>query len=466
MHSSGSERRSVVVGGGMLGAAVARGLAAAGREVVLLEAAPALGGLTSAWTIDTAQGPLVWDRFYHVVLGQDARAIAMLRRLGLGDDLHFSTVRSELLAGGRIHPMSSVLDLLQLPVLDPVSRVRVGATVGLGAVLPVSGGDRTTSAKWLRRWSGPAATDALWLPLLRAKLGASAELASARFIRSTFRRLLVARLRGGDGDRFGWVGGGYATVLERLAAELAGAGVDVRTSSPATGLARDGATWRVTTAAGDLVCDEVVLTTPGPVARHLAAGVAPQQFSIGLDRVPYLGCICVSVVLRRAVTGGYLTYVTDDTPYTAVVEMTNLVDVARTGGLHLVYLPRYCAPDDPAFDQDEQALAGAYVADLLRRYPHLTPDDVLASRVARARHVMPVPVPGRGADRPPVRTGADGLYLASSAQVTDGTLNVETTLALAEQALAEILGSGRPTPVEPEKRSRATVSAVTAASGE
>ena len=67
----------------------------------------------------------------------------------------------------------------------------------------------------------------------------------------------------------------------------------------------------------------------------------------------YLGCVCVSVVLRSRVTGGYLTYVTDETPYTAVVEMTNLVDPehsGQTGGKHLVYLPRYCAPDDPAFD--------------------------------------------------------------------------------------------------------------------
>ena len=120
---------------------------------MLVEAAPTLGGLASAWTLDTPDGPVTWDRFYHVVLGQDRRVIALLQRLGLADALHFTTVRSELLAGGRVHPMSSVLDLLRLPVLDLPSRVRVGATVALGAVLPVAGGDRTTSAPWLRRWS-------------------------------------------------------------------------------------------------------------------------------------------------------------------------------------------------------------------------------------------------------------------------------------------------------------------------
>jgi protoporphyrinogen oxidase/peptidoglycan/xylan/chitin deacetylase (PgdA/CDA1 family) len=446
MVSADSSGRVVIVGGGMLGAAMADGLVAAGRHVVLLEAAPSLGGLASAWSIDTPAAPLTWDRFYHVVLGQDRRVIALLERLGLGPAVHFTTVRSELLAGGQVLPMSSVLDLLRLPVLDPLSRVRVGATIGLGAVLPVAGGERTTSAAWLRRYSGRAATEALWLPLLRAKLGEEAERASARFIRSTFRRLLIARLRGGDGDRFGWVEGGYAAILERLAIELFTAGADVRTATKATGLARDeqSGTWRVSTSSGDLVAEEVVLATPGPIARSLTAdlaGPAASSLRAALDRVPYLGCVCVSVVLRRLVTGGYLTYVTDDTPYTAVVEMTNLVDPAQMGGRHLVYLPRYCAPGDAAFDAADDAIAQHCVEDLLRRYPQLTPDDVIATRVAKARHVMPVPVPGRGADAPPARTGLPGLYLASSAQVTDGTLNVETTLGLAEAALAAMLGT-------------------------
>ncbi len=461
----GGDRRVVVIGGGMLGAAVADRLCATepGTEVVLLEAAPSLGGLTSAWTIETAEGGVTWDRFYHVVLGQDRRVIALLERLGLRDALHFGTVRSELLAGGRIHPMSSVLDLLRLPVLGPLSRLRVGATVGLGAVLPVAGGDRSTSADWLRRYSGTAATDDLWLPLLRAKLGEESERASARFIRSTFRRLLVARLRGGDGDRFGWVEGGYAEVLGRLADDLRASGVQIHTATAATALSRSGDRWLVQTAATghaagaesaaggtrSFEADSVVLATPGPVAARLAGGYADPAWRQSLEQVRYLGCVCVSVVLRRRVTGGYLTYVTDETPYTAVVEMTNLVDPAglgQTGGKHLVYLPRYCAPDDPAFDADPDRIANEAVADLVSRYPHLSPDDVLATRVARARHVMPVPVPGWGDATPAVRTGADGLFLASSAQVADGTLNVETTLALADRAIAEMASGPAPGP--------------------
>lgn len=448
MDTSGSPGRTVVIGGGMLGAQLAHALVSTGRVVTLLEAAPTLGGLASAWAIDTPTGPATWDRFYHVVLGQDRRTISMLRRLGLGDRLHFQTVQAELLADGRILPMSSVLDLLRMPLLDVVSRLRVGLTIGLGAVLPIDGADTETSAAWLRRWSGRRAFDSLWAPLLRAKLGEMADTASSTFIRSTFRRLLIARLRGGDGDRFGWVEGGYAAVLDRLAGDLSAQGVEILTDARVTSLDHrspgSASPWRVHIADGEpLDCDEVVITTPGPIAQRLipspqASGGATADVHAALERVPYLGCICVSVVLRRPLTGGYLTYVTDRTPYTAVVEMTNLIDPAQLGDRHLIYLPRYCAADDPAFAEDEKVVTERAVGDLLSRYPGLTPDDVVATRVAAARHVMPVPVPGRGTDAPPIRTGLPGLYLASSAQVTDGTLNVETTLALAEAAVGQI----------------------------
>ena len=43
-------------------------LAQRGARVTLLEAAPQLGGLTSAWRL----GDVAWDRFYHVTLLSDS----------------------------------------------------------------------------------------------------------------------------------------------------------------------------------------------------------------------------------------------------------------------------------------------------------------------------------------------------------------------------------------------------------
>src|SRR5262249_10950728 len=59
-----NRRHWAVVGGGMLGLTLAHRLAQRGQRVALLEAAPQLGGVASAWSL----GEVVWDRHYHVTL--------------------------------------------------------------------------------------------------------------------------------------------------------------------------------------------------------------------------------------------------------------------------------------------------------------------------------------------------------------------------------------------------------------
>jgi protoporphyrinogen oxidase len=439
------ERQCIVVGGGIVGLAVARQLRRAGRQVVLLEAGPSVGGLASAVTIETSLGPVTWDRFYHVVLTDDRRVRALLSELDV--PVHDRVVRSQMLAGGRVLEMSSVLDLLRLQALTPIDRLRVGLTVGVGGVLPITARtDRLTAARWLRRWGGRRAYRDLWAPLLRAKLGTLDERASAVFIRSTFRRLLTARLRGGSGDRFGYIEGSYAGVLERLQQALVTEGARIRTGTPVSALIRDGDAWAVEITGGEMLrADEVVLTTPGPLAGRLAGGPSGDALPLaweGLRTIAYLGCVCVVVVTRKPVTGAYLTYVTDDTPYTAIVEMTNLVDHEQTGGLSVLYLPRYTTPDDPLFDAEPDQVAKEFVDDLVARYPGLRAEDVIRAQTSSARHVMPVPEPGRRSSPVPAASGRPGLYLASSVQITDGTLNVETSLRIADAAVVAILHAG------------------------
>ena len=66
-----------IVGGGMLGLMLAHRLRRRGHAVTVLEAAPHLGGLASAWQI----GDVTWDRHYHVILMSDFK----VRELARGD---------------------------------------------------------------------------------------------------------------------------------------------------------------------------------------------------------------------------------------------------------------------------------------------------------------------------------------------------------------------------------------------
>lgn len=439
--------RWAVVGGGLLGAAAARRLRASGAEVVVFESAPSLGGLASAWELPVDAGPPVhWDRFYHVILGTDRRVLALVDDLGVGPVV-WNRSRASCFTGGRALPATSAAELLALPFLGPAAKARIAATVAWAGVW--SRGsifDRLTAARWLRRWSGRQATEQLWLPLLRAKLGAAAERVSATFIWATIRRLVTARLQGGDADRFGHVRGGYATLLGALAAAMADEGIELRTGSRVEAVVRR-ADHGLDVDAEGLPAERfdcVLVTTAAPLTAQLCPDLDGAE-TARLDGVDYLGVLCPSVVLRRPVTGSYITYITDAKPFTAVIEMSALIGTAELGGHTLVYLPRYTSPDDPAFGRPVEELRREFLPPFLAMYG-LTDDDVAAFAVARARYVLPVPTPGYRHRVPNVRTSVPGLFTVGSAQILDGTLNVEQTLQLLDEAWPALAPAAGPGP--------------------
>lgn len=450
--------QTVIIGSGAMGLALAEALSVTGRDVRVIEAGPAVGGLTASGELDLGAGDKArFDRFYHVILTSDQRVRALVERLGLTDRLHFSTTRAELLAGGTIHPASSVIDLATLPTLSMAGRLRVAATIAAGALLPLNvSARRETSSRWLRRWSGHAAHEALWAPLLRAKLGTRAEEASSVFIRSTFKRLAGARLRGGTGDRFGVVEGGWGTILEAWRRRCEEQGVVFHTGARVTSMERTSAErWRLL---GEgfpgTEADEVIVTLAGPAAARLVTGHVSSSYADRLHGAPYLGVLCAVLALRSPLTGGYLTYVTDDVPFTGIIEMSNLFKDPAFAGRSIVYLPRYTDPSDPDMDRNPQELASEFTQALIDAHPTLEPSDVVASTMYRARYVMPVPTPDQTEGAPDFSTGIPGLYCVGSAQVTDGTLNVETTLRLAEAVLPVITGKRRPMEPDPMDPSR------------
>jgi protoporphyrinogen oxidase len=432
-----------VAGGGMLGQVLALRLAQAGRRVTLCEAAPDTGGLAAAWEIDG----ITWDKFYHVVLPGDARTLGLMDEIGLADRVIWEKSRTGFFAKGRLSPLDGALDYLRLPTLGPVAKARLAFTLMMAG--RISDGrplEQIPVKDWLTRWSGRAAFERLWLPLLRAKLGDNADIASAAFIWATARRLYLARSSGLKTEVLGFVDGGYRTVLDALARRLEEAGVEVLTGCPVASVAPHGERLRVEMPGGSRMFDQVVSTLPaGPTAR-LCEGLAPairQQ----LNDVVYQGILCASVVLDRPLGGAYLTYLTDPgLPFTAVVEMSALTGRERFGGRTLVYLPRYATQDDAFWGLDDDTVRARFIDGLKRVFPDLRDDEIRAFRLARVRNVMAVPTIGYSDAAPPVKTNVEGFHIVNSAQITDGTLNVDATLGVVERALPRLLAAASARP--------------------
>lgn len=427
----------------MLGLTLAYRLAQAGKQVTLYESAPYLGGLASAWEF----GGITWDRHYHVTLLSDTYFRSLLDELGLEKEMQWVETRTGFYTNDKLYSMSNSLEFLQFPPLNLLDKFRLGATIFYASRLQDwKALERIPVADWLRKLSGQRTFEKIWLPLLRAKLGENYQQTSAAFIWATIARMYAARRTGLKKEMFGYVPGGYARVLARFAEMLEQQGVTLKlnTAIQQTTTTSNGAIKLEFTDGRKAEHDQVVFTVPSNVAARACPELSDSE-KCGLNDVQYQGIVCASVLLKQPLANFYVTNITADwVPFTAVIEMSALVNPKEFGGHSLVYLPKYFAAGDPILELPDEAIEAKFIAALTQMYPHLKRDDVLAFKVSRVRNVFPLPVLHYSERVPPMETSVPGLFIVNSSHILNGTLNVNEGIKLAEQVLPKLLVATKP----------------------
>ncbi len=425
-----------ILGAGMLGMTLALRLAQAGKKVTLVEAAPTLGGLTSAWKL----GDIVWDRYYHVTLLSDSLLRELLTELALEQEIEWHTTKTNFYSGKALYPLDNVLDYLKLPGMRLWDKFRMGATILYASRrkkgVPL---EKFKVDDWLIKLSGRRTFEALWRPLLKAKLGDNYKLASAAFIWSVIRRFHAARRGGMQTEMFGYVPGGYARIIDELAKKLDEMGVNIIAGAPVSSLTSHNGQQQVSAGKQNIGCDKVAVCFAAPLAAQVCSQLTKREKD-RLNDITYQGVVCASLLLSRPLGGAYLTYITDDTvPFTTVIEMSSLVKRTTLDGHHLVYLPRYVPANDEWFEYDEKKIEALFIAGLKKMFPDLMDEEILAFQVAKTRHVLAVSTLNYSDKIPPVDTSIDGVHLVNSAQIVNASLNVNDTVKLANESAAYLL---------------------------
>jgi protoporphyrinogen oxidase len=424
----------------MLGMTLALRLAQAGHRVELLEAADHLGGLADAWRL----GSVTWDRHYHVTLLSDQHLRNLLAELALDEQMQWVETKTGFFVDGQLYSLSNSWEFLRFPPLSLLDKARLAATIMRASRIRDSRGLEAIPVEtWLRRWSGNRTYERIWCPLLKAKLGENYTKASAAFIWSTIQRMYAARRTGLKKEMFGYLPGGYARLLTALQLAIEQAGVMIRTGCAVASVRRDnnGALRTLTTEGEEIVSDCAVVTAPAEIAAKLCPQLSSGETAL-LSDVEYQGIVCASLLLKKPLSPFYVTNITDAwVPFTAIIETTTLVDCGEVGGCSLIYLPKYLPANHAGLNEPEAEIKERFVAALERMHPHFTRDDVMAFRLSRAKHVMPIPTLHYSQRLPPVATTVPGLFLLNSAHIVNGTLNVNETIKLAEQALPQLLAT-------------------------
>ena len=441
--------RVAVLGGGVLGMFLALRLRQSGADVTLIEAAQKTGGLAESDQI----GGYTWDRFYHVILMSDAHTRRLLEELGIADQMRWSVTQTGFYTDGKLYSLSNNVEFLKFPPLSLIDKFRLGGTIFLASrIKDWKKLENQNCVDWLRRWSGKRVVEKIWLPLLKSKLGDNYKIASASFIWAIIARMYAARRSGLKREMFGYVDGGYDLVLQKLQAKLDELGVRTLRGAPVRAVRDAGTGVAVTVAQGagttELEFDKAVLTLPTGAIADLCTQLAPAE-KTRLRDVVYQGIVCASVLLRRPLSTFYVTNITDRwVPFTGVIEMTTLVDRQKFGGNSLVYLPCYLPQNDAYWQKTDAEVEHDFVAALERMYPGFKREDVLAFKVARARQVLAVSTLGY-TDKllPPVTTSLKNVFVLNSAQIANGTLNVNETLGVVHDNFAQLAHAMNAAPI-------------------
>lgn len=441
------EKKNIaIIGGGMLGLTLALRLREAGHRVTLFEGAGEIGGLASVWDLNA----IVWDKHYHVTLLSDTAVRKVLSELGLENEMDWVETKTGFYTDGKLVSMSNTVEFLKFPPLDLISKLRLGATIFFAARMKDwKKLEKISVEDWLKKWSGKRTFEKMWLPLLKAKLGESYKIASAAFIWATIQRMYAARNTGLKKEMFGYVRGGYAKVFERFGKVLEEKGVEIRLNSRVEMIEKEdngqlsvvSCQFQKANDKGQMTndkFDKVILTCPSNIAAKICPQLTDEEKE-KLNGVQYQGIVCASVLLKKSLADYYVTNITDEVPFTAVIEMSALVDKEKHFGGHaLVYLPKYVAPDDEIFNRSDDEIKESFITTLERMYAHFKRDDVIAFKVSRVRQVFPIPTLNYSEKLPDMKTSVDGVFIVNSTHIINGTLNVNETVQLAERALREL----------------------------
>lgn len=428
-----------IIGGGPAGLALADDLSRVGWRVTLFEAAPDLGGLARSFQF----GDIRIERYYHFVCADDSGYERKLSELGLSDVLRWRPTRMGFFLDGKLYPFASGFDLLRLHGIPFLGRLRYGALVLYCTWLTRwKKLDGIPAEPWLKRALGERTYDATWRPLLHVKFNQFSDQISAAWVWHRIHRVARSRRSPLHGERLGYLEGGTDRLVNELEAQLTRRGVDLRPGTPVRRiLIEDGRARGVETQDGVTHrLDRVVSAVPLPQFVRMAPGL-PDSYRAELEKIRFIGVVCVALRLRRPLTGNFWLNVNDARiPFNGCIEYTNLNGEITPDGTSILYVPYYLPQDHPRMNHRDEDLICETIAALRIINPELTPEDVVQAVVSRDGYAQVICASPFAERVPEHRTPVEGLFLIESSQLYPADRTISGTIDLA-RAVARLLGA-------------------------
>jgi zeta-carotene desaturase len=278
-----SETTVNVVGGGVAGMSAACALAEAGLHPQLIERRNYLGGRASSF-LHPGVGEVI-DNCQHVLFGCCTNLIDFYRRIGVADRIHWTSEMTMIEPGGRQSrlgpswlpaPLHSLPRFLAAPAFTMADKRSLGRAFA-ALMRPVPSDSSESLGAWLRRKKQTkGALDRFWRLVIASALNADIDSIGLPYAAKVIRELFMNSAAAG---RMGMstvpLGELYAGAVEFLRKRGSGVAFNARVESAAW----DGGNsrWTLTTPAGVLTSEFLVLALPFEAAARLLPFMPPVE---------------------------------------------------------------------------------------------------------------------------------------------------------------------------------------------
>ena len=408
------ETQVTIVGGGFTGLTAAYELLKQGIKVTVLEAEPEIGGLAAAFEV----GGEKLDRFYHHWFTNDLEVMGLIDELGLNERVEINPTNTGVYYANNFFKLSTPWDLLNFTPLGFTDRIRLGLlALRARRVKDWKVLENKTAHEWLKELGGENVYRIVWQPLLKGKFGPYAEQVSAVWFWNKLKLRGGSRGKGGE-ERLAYFKGGFVALAEALAARIVEMGGKIELNTCVSAIEPAGAGWKTITNKGVVSSDRVVATTALPLVAEMVRGWATPDYLIQLERIQYIGNVCLVLELDRPLSKTYWLNVNEPSfPFVGVIEHTNFERPETYGGRHIVYLSKYLPHTDRLYSMNADEFLDYALPYMQTMFPAMKREWIQAHHLWRARWSQPVVEKHYGTMIPAEDGPRAGFHVWSMAQI-------------------------------------------------
>ncbi len=404
----------VVVGGGFTGLAAAAELVRAGKTVAVVERDTALGGLAGGFDV----GGIELEKFYHHWFTSDTHITGIADQIGRRDRVVTRPTRTGMYFSGNFFRLSTPMDLLRFTAIPFFDRIRTGlATLAVRRVKDWKKLEDISATDWLIANFGKTAYRVVWEPLLVGKFGSYAKDISAVWFWNKLALRGGSRGKGG-GEELAYYSGGFAQLARDIGEYIEKKGGVVLLGRSAKAVRESGGIVEVETDTGVLRGHSSLVTTPLPYAAELFAPATGRGYADKLNRIKYLGNVCLVLEMTHSLSEIYWLNVNDPTfPFVGIIEHTNFESKEAYGGRHIVYLSKYLPVEDALYSMTSEELFQYSLPYIQRMFPAFDPAWVTQHHTWRAPYAQPLVEKHYSDLIPTFETPVNHVFLSTMAQV-------------------------------------------------